>query len=172
MINPQELKQMQQSFASVDKDKSGEISATELTSVHFGNVKFGIETASILVKVFDKDKSGQIGFNEFASLYKFISTMQSAFQNYDRDRSGSIEFNEVIQAIQQGGFQLSPQTLNIVFNKFNRSPLNKTKKGLNMELFIQLCAFLGAARSSFVQYDTYRQGWITINMDQLVLMTL
>jgi Ca2+-binding EF-hand superfamily protein len=173
-INPQELQRLQASFSALDKDKSGEISSTELANSSFGNHKFSMETANLLVKVFDKDRSGQINFNEYASLFKFITTMQQAFESYDRDRSGSIEFNEVLQAIQQGGFFLSPQAVNVIYNKFLRHPtLNPgmKRKGLSLELFIQLCAFLGCARGMFMQLDFQRSGWITINLEQFVLLS-
>jgi Ca2+-binding EF-hand superfamily protein len=172
-IPPNELQQLQAWFAAVDKDKSGEITASELQQMNFNGTKFSAETANMLVKVFDKDKSGQISFNEYAALHKFITSMQGAYQMYDRDRSGSIDLNEVTQAVQQGGFYLNPQTLQIVYNRFLRSPTLNPQgrlKGLNLELFLQLCAFLGALRSGFSQYDYNRSGWIQINLDQLVLI--
>jgi hypothetical protein len=100
--------------------------------------------------------------------------MQQAYQIYDRDKSGSIEFAEVQQALQQGGFILSPQTQQAVFQKFLKHPtLNSAKKnGLNIELFLQLCAFLGSARSTFQQFDYSRSGWIQINLDQFVMICI
>jgi len=175
MLSPQEQQQMQQKFSSIDKDRSGQISVTELASVPLDGVKFSVDTASLLIRVFDKDRSGQIGFQEFGALEKFINSMKMAFQAYDRDRSGSIEFQEVQLAVVQGGFQLSPQTLQLVYAKFLRNPaLNPTGKlqGLSLEMFIQLCAFLGCARSTFSQFDYTHSGWIQINMDMFVMMSL
>jgi len=180
-LAPQEIQQLQGAFAQLDKDKSGEISAVELSTQKFDGVQFGIETCLMLVKVFDKDKSGQISFFEFASLHKFVVSMKQAFQGFDRDRSGSIEYNEVQQAVAQGGFHLHPNTLQMVFQKYlSRHPSNQNKrpgqppmmKGLNLELFVQLCAYLGASRSVFAQYDYQRSGFVTINLDQYVLMGL
>jgi Ca2+-binding EF-hand superfamily protein len=174
-IPPNELQQLQAWFAAVDRDKSGEITAQELSQMNFNGIKFSTETASMLVKVFDKDRSGQISFNEYASLHKFISSMQQAYGMYDRDRSGTIELNEVVQAIQQGGFYLSPQTVQSVYTRFLRNaalnPGNKLK-GLNVEMFIQLCAFLGSTRSIFTQFDYQRSGWIQISLDQFVNMAV
>jgi len=107
--------------------------------------------------------------------------MKQAFQGFDRDRSGSIEFNEVQQAVAQGGFHLHPNTLSSVFQKYlTKHPANQNRrpgqpppmKGLNLELFVQLCSFLGASRSIFSQFDPQRSGWITINLDQYILMGL
>jgi len=175
MLNTQEQQTLQQKFSSIDRDRSGQISASELAAVPFDGVKFSLETATLLVRVFDKDRSGQVGFQEFGALSKFIQSMRQAFQAYDRDRSGSIEFGEVQLAVQQGGFQLSPQTLQAVYGKFLRNPtLNPGGKlrGLNLEMFIQLCAFLGCARSTFMQFDYQRSGWIQINLDMFITMSL
>jgi len=175
MLSQQEIQVLQQQFNNVDRDRSGQISAAELASVALDGVKFSLDTAQLLVRVFDKDKSGQVAFNEFGALVKFISSMKQAFQAYDRDRSGTIELHEVQQAVQQGGFQLSPQTLQTVYGKFLRNPVLNGQgklKGLNLEMFIQLCAFLGSARGTFMQYDYSRTGWIQINLDMFITMSL
>jgi len=175
MLSPQEVQALQQQFNTIDKDRSGQISPVELAAVPFDGLKFSLETTNLLVRVFDKDKSGQIGFNEFGALAKFISSMKQAFQAYDRDRSGTIELNEVQLAVAQGGFQLSPQTLQVVYNKFLHNPVLNAGfklKGLNLEMFVQLCAFLGSTRSQFMQYDYQRTGWIQINLDTFIMMSL
>jgi len=169
------VQSLQQQFNTIDKDRSGQISPLELASVPFEGVKFSLETCQLLIRVFDKDKSGQVGFNEFGALAKFIGSMKQAFQAYDRDRSGSIELNEVQMAVAQGGFQLSPQTLQTVYSKFLRNhALNPSGKltGLNLEMFVQLCAFLGSTRSQFMMYDYQRTGWIQLNLDMFVMMSL
>jgi len=171
------LNALKTAFAALDKDKSGEISAAELANNKFENVQFSLATTVLLVKVFDKDRSGQISFFEFASLSKFVSAMKNAFLSFDRDRSGSIDLNEVQQAVAQGGFHLAPPTLQAVYNKFLKlHPMNQgnrqVARGLNLELFIQLCAYLGSSRGTFAQYDYQRTGWITISLDQYVMMGL
>jgi len=175
MLSQQEISSLQQQFSAVDRDRSGQISAPELASVPIEGIRFSLETATLLVRVFDKDKSGQVGFQEFGALAKFIGSMKQAFMAYDRDRSGSIELQEVQLAVQQGGFMLSPQTLQAVYAKFLRNPAlnpNSKLRGLNLEMFIQLCAFLGCARSTFMQFDYSRTGWIQINLDMFIMMTI
>jgi len=166
-ISQQELNQMWQWFQAVDKDRSGRISAQELSSMNFGGLKFSMETSRLLIKVFDRNRNGEIDFQEYASLHKFIASMHQAFQMYDRDRSGTIEIGEAQLAVQQGGFMLSPQTMTSVFQRF----LIPGKQGLTLENFMCLCAFLGMARSAFSQLDTTRSGWIHLNLDQFILVT-
>eukprot|EP01103_Thecamoeba_quadrilineata_P007438 TRINITY_DN17317_c0_g1_i1.p1 TRINITY_DN17317_c0_g1~~TRINITY_DN17317_c0_g1_i1.p1 ORF type:complete len:251 (+),score=25.93 TRINITY_DN17317_c0_g1_i1:30-755(+) len=164
MLQPHEINQLRAWFAAVDKDHSGRISVEELSSMNFGPLRFSLETSRLLIKVFDREQCGEIGFYEYASLHKFILLMNQAFQTYDADRSGTIEINEVQMAVQQGGFSLTPITLQLVFKKFH----NPRTKGLNLEQFMGLCAFLGMGRSAFTQLDFQRTGQVHMDMDQFI----
>jgi Ca2+-binding EF-hand superfamily protein len=45
--------------------------------------------------MFDRDNNGTINFQEFSSLWKYITDWQNTFRNYDRDNSGNIDKNEL-----------------------------------------------------------------------------
>jgi len=124
---------------------------------------FSLETSKKLVKVFDSDGSGNIGFYEYASLHRFVTSLQQAFNAFDRDRSGTLEFSECQQALSQGGFFVSPNTMNKVFRRFASTP-----SGIKFEDFIQMCAFLGQVRSLFTTADYDRDGWIQLNLDSFM----
>lgn len=68
----------------------------------------------------DTDRSGTIGFNEFAGLWKYIKDWQNVFRHFDRDRSGSIDGHELHQALSQFGYNLSPQLLHLVEQKYGK----------------------------------------------------
>lgn len=53
--------------------------------------------------MFDKDNSGTINFQEFSSLWKYVTDWQNTFRSYDRDNSGSIDRNELKQALTSFG---------------------------------------------------------------------
>ena len=72
----------------------------------------------------DTDRSGTIGFNEFAGLWKYIKDWQNVYRHFDRDRSGSIDTNELNEALQQFGYNLSPQLLRLVEAKYGESILS------------------------------------------------
>tara|TARA_R110002050_G_scaffold253106_2_gene391296 strand:- start:880 stop:1062 length:183 start_codon:yes stop_codon:yes gene_type:complete len=55
-----------------------------------------------------------------------------------------------------------------VIKKFQTSNSRYAAQGLDFEQFLQMSAFLGQIRSTFMVYDTNRSGWININMEQLV----
>ena len=70
----------------------------------------------------DTDRSGTIGFNEFAGLWKYIKDWQNVYRHFDRDHSGSIDANELRQALNQFGYNLSPQLLHLVEAKYGKPP--------------------------------------------------
>lgn len=53
--------------------------------------------------MFDKDNSGTINFQEFSSLWKYVTDWQNTFRSYDRDNSGSIDRNELKHALTSFG---------------------------------------------------------------------
>jgi len=166
-LTPQELSNLQAWFTSVDRDRSGYITAQELASANFNGHRFSLDTASVLVKVFDLDRNGNIGFYEYASLHKFIVSMQGAFYHFDRDRSGSLELHELDAALRQGGFTFSPQIVHSIGARFAQGA-----RGLNMEQFIRMSAVLGRIRSNFERRDPQRRGYISISFEDLVLLVV
>ena len=53
--------------------------------------------------MFDRDNSGTINFQEFSSLWKYVTDWQNCFRSYDRDNSGAIDKNELKTALQSFG---------------------------------------------------------------------
>jgi len=159
---------LKKSFELIDTDKSGQITANELTGLNIGGQKFSIETTLKLVKVFDADNSGNIGFYEYAALHKFVSSMRQAYLAFDLDKSGLLDYNETQKALQQGGFFPSPSTFNKVFFRFANKAATPAQQGIDFNGFVLLCSFLGQTRTLFTMADFDRDGWIHINLDQFM----
>ena len=53
--------------------------------------------------MFDQDSSSTISFNEFKSLWQFITEWEKVFRGFDQDKSGSIDRNEFKQALTSFG---------------------------------------------------------------------
>lgn len=53
--------------------------------------------------MFDQDRSGSINFQEFQSLWKYITDWQNCFRGFDRDNSGSIDKRELMSALTSFG---------------------------------------------------------------------
>jgi len=154
-------------FQSVDRDRSGEISAAELGQLNFNNRLLGPDLARRLVGVFDKDRSGTINFQEYASLHQFLNTLQTGFYGNDRNKP-SISPPEVTQILQRSGFVLSPTATQSVIQKFDVG-----RRGtLTWEEFLGLCAHLAFTRSVFDWSDNDRDGKVTFDYEQFTYATL
>jgi len=160
--------ELQAWFTSVDRDKSGSISARELMTMRWpGNKTFNLGACEALIKVFDTDRSGEISFQEFTQLYGFVLSMQQAFTSFDRDNSGRLDYTEVTQALVQLGYRFAQQTVDNVMKKFGKRTWNKGQQ-LDFDDWILLCSFLGAMRATFDTMDRQRSGTISLNLEQLV----
>jgi peflin len=73
------------------------------------------------MSIFDTDRSGAVSFNEFAGLYKYIQEWQGVFKHFDGDRSGTIDQNELANALRSFGYNLNPQLVHIVSQKYSES---------------------------------------------------
>jgi Ca2+-binding EF-hand superfamily protein len=167
-LNQNDLSSLNAWFQSVDRDRSGEISVAELTSLNFNNRQLGPDLAKKLIAVFDKDHSGQINFQEYASLHQFLVSMQNAFNTADKTRRGFLDTNEVQTAIQMAGFQLSPTAVQHATRRFDTM-----KRGmLSWEEYLNLCAHLAYMRSIFEWSDSDRDGKVTFDYEQFIYATL
>jgi len=160
------MQELQKWFRSVDRDGSGTINAAELANVAIGGIRLGLETAIKLVRVFDVDNNGAIDFQEYASLHKFLLSMQATFSQGDKDKNGRLDAQEIHQALQVGGFTMSYQTCAALHRKYNISG-----SGLNMQEFIHLVAHVALAKTAFEVKDREKKGSISLNYDQLLELT-
>lgn len=162
-VQQQELSELQKWFNSVDRDRSGAISANELANVAVGGIRLGIDLAIKLVRIFDVDGNGQIDFREYASLHKFLLSMQQVFSMGDKDRNGRLDSREIHEALRTGGFNMSYNTSHALYRKYDT-----TGYGLDMAQWIALVAHVAMTRTAFETRDRERKGQIVFNFDQLL----
>jgi len=154
-------------FTSVDRDRSGSISAIELAQAQFNGRPLGVACASKIIRAFDQDKTGTIDFREYVALHGFLQTMSNAFLMADRDRSGTLDPMEIFTAIVGAGFALSQPTLMSICRRFNN-----TGYGLTFDMFLLAVSHLAIVRSIFDWNDVARMGRITLTYDQLAQITI
>lgn len=70
--------------------------------------------------MFDRNQSGQIDFEEFASLWKYVTDWQGCFRSFDRDNSGNIDRNELKNALFTFGYRLSEPFIDLLMRRFDR----------------------------------------------------
>ncbi|XP_033117615.1 programmed cell death protein 6-like [Anneissia japonica] len=155
-------------FQKVDKDRSGAISVNELQQALSNGTwtPFNPETVRLMIGMFDRDNNGTINFQEFGSLWKYVTDWQAAFRSYDKDNSGSIDKNELKQALTNFGYRLSDRFYDILIRKFDRSG----RGVIAFDDFIQCCVVIQTLTSSFRMYDTNQNGWINISYEQFLTL--
>jgi len=155
-------------FQRVDADRSGAIDASELQSaLSNGNwTPFNPETVRLMIGMFDKKGTSTISFDEFGSLWKYVTDWQQCFKTFDQDNSGSISKPELKTAITSFGYRFSDQLYDVLLKKFDRS----NKGVIFFDDFIQCSVLLHKLTSSFSQLDTDRDGFITVGYEQFLEM--
>ncbi|KAK7036754.1 hypothetical protein VNI00_011420 [Paramarasmius palmivorus] len=178
---------------NVDQDRSGAITVNELQQalVNGNWTKFDLDTVKMLMSIFvsgllsftlrglrrlvqDVDRSGTINFNEFAGLWKYISDWQNVFRHFDRDRSGSIEGNELSEALRSFGYNLSPNLLRLIEQKYASAPVTDygPAPGITFDRFVRACVVVKNLTESFQRADTNRNGWVQLNYEQFMSIVL
>ncbi|XP_042208301.1 programmed cell death protein 6-like isoform X1 [Homarus americanus] len=155
-------------FFIVDKDRSGAIDARELQSaLSNGNwTPFNPDTVRLMIGMFDKKGSGTITFEEFGSLWKYVTDWQQCFRSFDRDSSGNISKEELRTAITTFGYRFSEPFYDVLMKRFDRSG----KGVVHFDDFIQCCIVLHTLTQAFSYHDSDRDGVITISYEQFLHM--
>lgn len=162
-MSQQELAELWRWFQNIDRDRSGTISPVELQNLAFGGRPLGFETAAKLTRVFDRDRSGSIEFSEYATLHKFITSMQTAFAQTDADRSGTLDQQEIVTALRAAGFDLSPAAVAASHRKYN-----KHGSGVSFPDFLAMAADIALLRTQFEKFDPSRSGVIQVDLNTLI----
>merc|ERR1712172_173012 len=161
--------QVQQWFNAVDQDRSGQITAGELSKalVNGNWSNFSEEACRMMIEMFDKDKKGTITVHEFGSLFAYINQWKATFESIDKDRSGFIEQAELNQAFQQMGFRFSPTFVQNLLAKYDP----KTRR-LSLDNFIVACVQIQRLTTSFKTRDREMRGQATMAYEDFIGIAL
>ncbi len=121
-----------------------------------------------MIALFDHDRSCTIGFNEFCSLWKYVSDWKRVFDSFDRDRSGTIDMRELQTALVQFGYNLSPGFYPMVARIMDRSGTGN----MCFDDFVRLSILLQMITNEFRKIDVQRQGWVSVGYEQYLVSVL
>ncbi|XP_033640997.1 programmed cell death protein 6-like [Asterias rubens] len=157
-------------FQSVDNDKSGSITSNELQQALMnGNWShFNGETCRLMIGLFDKNNDGTINIQEFGALWAYIQQWRGVFDRYDRDKSGNIDGGELYTALNEMGFRISQNFVQVLILKFDR----QSRRSVKFDDFIQICVLLRSLTEAFKQRDSNLNGKITINYEDFMSLAL
>jgi len=168
MLGNKELRQLQAWFDRTDTNRDGRITANELRSQKFKGKQLSLKTCKKLIKVFDKDKHGAVDFKSYAQLYKFVNVMIDSFKKYDTDRNGKLDPYEISEALRQGGFKFSKETLDTLIQRYTVRNGKPKSGGLDQDDFIELSAFLGQIKSTFHWTDADNDGFVDLSLETFI----
>ncbi|XP_048248961.1 peflin-like [Haliotis rufescens] len=162
--------QVHQWFLSVDRDRSGKITALELQQALMnGNwSQFNPETCRLMISMFDRDMSGTIDMNEFSALWNYIQQWRSVFERFDGNRSGAIEAQELHSAFSQMGYNLTMNFVNMIVYRFDI----QARRQLTLDNFIQACVMLKSLTDAFKQRDTAMSGTINLSYEDFMSLAV
>jgi Ca2+-binding EF-hand superfamily protein len=139
-------------FVAVDQDGSGEISPQELQSALIGDggLKFSSSTVNYLMSIFDLDNSRGIGFQEFESLWGYITQWRQMFESFDIDRNGKIDADELGRALAHYDLRVGLPVLDKLVQKYaSTSPRSRGPQygppappQINLDQFVCACVIV------------------------------
>ncbi|XP_032664386.1 peflin isoform X2 [Odontomachus brunneus] len=157
-------------FSTVDKDRSGRITATELQSVLANGQggTFSDTACKLMIGMFDKEKNGTIDVSEFQALFNYVNSWLGVFRGFDHDNSGSIQENELNAALTQMGYKLSPEFIQFLIKKSDL----RGHQSITIDQFIVLCVQIQRFTEAFRTRDTNQTGTITIAFEDFLGVAL
>lgn len=158
-------------FDKVDSSGSGRISKVELSNalLNFDHTKFQESTIILMINLFTSPNSNSkhLNFEQFVSLWKYLSAYKKLFIQADTNNSGDISFGEFQKILEQIGYKLNIDLVLHLFQRFSykdHSSLDSTAVGkLKFDKFIELLVYLRKLTDIFKKYDKDLSGVATIN---------
>lgn len=162
--------ELRSTFERVDADRTGRISLRELSSalVNFDNTGFQDSTVQLMIKLFTTSRSpAGLNFEQFLSLWKYLTAYRKLFVAADTNKSGDISFGEFQRILEQIGYKLNVDVVLHLFLKFvNKDDFSFTTSTvgkLKFDAFIELLMYIRKLTDIFKQYDKDLSGVATIN---------
>lgn len=161
--------ELRATFERVDTDRSGRISARELSLAltNFDNTRFQDSTVRLMIKLFTNESSSSLNFEQFVSLWKYLTAYKKLFVAADVNKLGDISFGEFQRIIEQIGYKLNVDLVLHLFQKFaNKDYVAQETvvvSKLKFDSFIELLVYLRKLTDIFKQYDKSLSGVATID---------
>ncbi|WLF79447.1 hypothetical protein PVL30_003201 [Lodderomyces elongisporus] len=179
-------------FEKVDTNKSGRISAKELSYalLNFDHTRFHESTIKLMLNLFTAQKKSDgsssstssssydssnksLNFDQFVSLWKYLSAYKKLFIQADADKSGDISFGEFQKILEQIGYKLDIDLVLHLFSKYTAKSDGGLGGGgeigrLKFDMFIELLIYLRKLTDIFKKYDKDLSGTATIGFSDFL----
>lgn len=159
-------------FDKVDINHSGRISKDELSNalLNFDHTRFQDSTIRLMINLFSNAHNGSskhLNFDQFVSLWKYLSAYKKLFIQADTNNSGDISFGEFQKILEQIGYKLNIDLVLHLFQRFSYKDYETNDSAaigkLKFDRFIELLVYLRKLTDVFKKYDKDLSGVATIN---------
>ncbi|KAL2641322.1 hypothetical protein R1flu_008909 [Riccia fluitans] len=156
-------------FEQGDVDCSGFIDGVELGRVLSTGVSFSMRTVHLMLHLYAAKSTNKIGPTEFVALWKALKEWKGVFERFDRDRSGRIDTQELKDALLSMGYALSPNLLNILISKYDKTG---EAKALDYDNFVECGLVVKGLTDRFKAKDVQFRGSATLDYETFMQMVL
>lgn len=158
-------------FEKVDTNRSGRISAIELSYalLNFDRTRFQDSTIRLMINLFSTSDSSSksLNFEQFVSLWKYLSSYKKLFIQADANKSGDVSFGEFQKILEQIGYKLDIDLVLHLFQKYSMHDNGGVGK-LKFDNFIELLVYLRRLTDIFRKYDKDLSGTATISFSSFL----
>ena len=159
---------LQQWFAVVDVDRSGQVNAAELQrALAQGGLNFSMKLVASMIRMYDADRTAQLSFPQFCELHKFLCKVQRVFGAADHDRSNLLDLNEIFNGLTSLGYQLDRQPGGSFYTLCQSYDFDR-KGVIALDSFIAMVILLENAKRLHAAFDPNRTGTASFDMNQFV----
>ncbi|KAK8779636.1 hypothetical protein V5799_019023 [Amblyomma americanum] len=164
-LNQQSLRS---TFLAADQGHNGAIDYRELQmALSAGTWRpFNMETAKMLVSLFDRNHDGTINFDEFSELYRYVTEWSNAFRHYDPTNIGNIDQNNMKTALKECNYTLSDRFNAMLQRRFERAGR------VYFDEFFQACMFIKGATDAFRRFDRQKTGVVNVRFEEYLVMLI
>lgn len=156
-------------FESMDRDRTGMINASELQrALANGTWKpFGEDLVVLMVRIFDRQFTGKINFEQFSTLWAYITDWVNSFKKVDRANCGRLDKTDLQTVFTNMGHPLSLGLCHMMIRRFDQLGDNK----IVMEDFVRMCVILQIAQEEYKKIDTENTGFAKVTYDDFLCTT-
>ncbi|XP_070393579.1 programmed cell death protein 6-like [Dermacentor albipictus] len=150
-------------FESMDRDRTGFINVSELQrALASGTWKpFSEELVLLMVKIFDREFNNKINFDQFCTLWSYITEWVNGFKKVDRTNCGRLDKADLQTVFGNLGYQVSLGLCHMMIRRFDQLGDNK----IMLEDFVRMCVILHNAAAEFKIFDPNKTGTAKLTLD-------